>query len=325
MNHQRLAERARPIAPRLVESVRSATRLSMMPAMLAVALASTASAASAEEKNLDRTFNVTPGGQLTVEADGADISVSGGDSNTVVVRIQARGSQRDLDELKLSAEQTGDGVRVEARRPGRRGWSWGGWHVDTHIDVTVPRNYRVDAKTSGGEMRLEDVAGDSHLRTSGGNVVVRNVKGDFEGYTSGGEVRIEQMQGSVRAHTSGGNVSVSKVKGDVDANTSGGSVRVVGVDGRIQAGTSGGDVRCELTGPNRGITASTSGGSVWLTLPKDTRATLDAQSNGGHIDSDLPIATTRWSAHRLNGEINGGGEEIHVRTSGGSITLTAAR
>jgi DUF4097 and DUF4098 domain-containing protein YvlB len=310
---------------RLAHSVRSVARLCVLPILLAIALASAASAAHAQEKNLSRTFNVTPGGLLTVDADGADVSVSGGDSNTVGVNIQARGSQSRLDELQLSAEQTSDGVRVEAKRPGRHGWSWGDGHIDTHIDVTVPRNYRVDAKTSGGEMRLENVAGTSHLRTSGGNVIARNVKGDFEGYTSGGEVRIQDMQGSVRAHTSGGNVSVSKVKGDVDANTSGGSVRVVSVDGRIQAGTSGGDVRCELTGPNRGITASTSGGSVWLTLPKDTKATLDAQSSGGHIDSDLPISTTRWSAHRLNGEINGGGEEIHVRTSGGSITLSTAR
>jgi DUF4097 and DUF4098 domain-containing protein YvlB len=311
---------------RLTESVRAVARFSMIHALLAVALASAASAASAEEKNLNRTFNVTPGGLLTVDADGADIAVSGGDGNTVVVRIEARGSQSELDELTLSAEQVSDGIRVEARRPNQRGWfKWGSWRVETHIDVTVPRNYRLDAKTSGGEVRVEDLAGQSRVRTSGGNLFARNLKGDFEGYTSGGEVRIESMEGSVNAHTSGGNVLVSKVKGDVDANTSGGDVRVVGVDGRIRAGTSGGTVRCELTGQNRGISATTSGGSIWLTLPKDVKGTLDAQSSGGHIDSDFPISTTRWSEHRLNGEINGGGEEIHVRTSGGSITLSTAR
>ena len=311
---------------RPAESVRSVARLSMVHAMLGIAFVSAASAATAEEKSLNRTFNVTAGGTLTVDADGADIAVSGSEGSTVVVRIEARGSQNELDELKLSAEQSGDGVRVEARRPKERGWfKWGSWRVETHIDVTVPRNYRVDARTSGGEVRLEGIAGQAHVRTSGGNLFARNMKGDFEGQTSGGEVRIESMEGTVNAHTSGGNVLVSKVKGDVDADTSGGDVHVVGVDGRIRAGTSGGSVRCELTGQNRGIQATTSGGNVWLTLPKDTKGTLDAQSSGGHIDSDFPISTTRWSAHRLNGEINGGGEEILLRTSGGSITLSTAR
>ena len=294
--------------------------------LLAIVLAFVASAASAEEKNLNKTFTVTPGGMITVDADRADITVTGGNTNTVVVRIEARGSQSELDELKLSAEPSSDGIKVEALRPAQRGWfKWGSWRVETHIDVTVPRSYRVDAKTSGGDVRLDDVSGPSRLRTSGGDVQARNVRGAFEGHTSGGDVRIDSMEGSVSAHTSGGDVTLSGIKGDVDANTSGGDVRLTRVDGKINAGTSGGDVRCELLGANRGVSARTSGGSVYLTLPKDITGTLDAESSGGHIDSDLPISTTRWSEHRLNGQINGGGNEIFVRTSGGSITLTAAR
>jgi len=311
---------------RFAESVCSTARLSMIHVLLALALASVASAAIAEEKTLNKSFTVTPGGVLTVDADGADISVTGGDTNTVVVRIDARGSQSDLEELRLSAEASGDGIKVEALRPNQRGWfRWGSWHIETHIDVTVPRSYRVDAKTSGGDVRLEAVSGPSRLRTSGGNVQARNVKGSFEGRTSGGDIRIESMEGSVNAHTSGGDVSLSNIKGDVDADTSGGDIRVVRVDGKISAGTSGGSVRCELMGENRGISATTSGGSVWLTLPKNATGMLDAQSSGGHIDSDFPISTTRWTQHRLNGAINGGGNQIFVRTSGGSITLTAAR
>lgn len=295
---------------------------------LALGSVSVASTATAEEKKLDRTFTVAPGGVLTVDADGADVSVTGGDTNTVVVHIEARGSQKELDDLQLAAEPSSDGVRVEAKRPKQRGgWlNWGGsWHVEAHIDVTVPRSYRVDARTSGGNMALESVSGPSRLNTSGGNLQVRNMKGSFDGRTSGGEVRVESAEGAIKAHTSGGNVFVSDIKGDVDADTSGGDVRVAKVDGKIHASTSGGNVRCELAGPNRGISASTSGGSVWLTLPKDITGTLDAQSSGGSIDSDFPISTTRWSEHRLSGDINGGGNEILVRTSGGSITLNTAR
>lgn len=310
----------------LVESVPAVARLTALHALLAFAMISTASAALAQEKKLDRTFTVDPNGVLTVDADGADITVNGGDSNTVVVRIDARGSQSELDNLKLSAEPSSDGVKLEALRPGEHGlFSRGSWHVETHIDVTVPRTYRVNGRTSGGDVRLENVSGPSRMRTSGGDVQAKNVTGEFEGHTSGGDVRIESMDGPVKVHTSGGDVSLSGINGDVDAETSGGNVRLIHVDGSIHAGTSGGDVRCELTGPNRGISATTSGGSVWLTLPKDTAGTIDAQSSGGHIDSDFPISTARWSQHRLAGQINGGGKEIFVRTSGGSITLNSAK
>src|SRR5262245_47439889 len=91
--------------------------------LLALILVSAAGIASAEEKSLNRTFTVAAGGTLTVDADsGADISVSGGDVNTVVVRIDARGTHKELDELTLSAEPSGDGVKVQARRPQQRGW-----------------------------------------------------------------------------------------------------------------------------------------------------------------------------------------------------------
>jgi lia operon protein LiaG len=84
-------------------------------------------------------------------------------------------------------------------------------------------------------------------------------------------------------------------------------------------------VQCELVGPNRGITATTSGGDVRVTIPKDARGTLDAQSSGGDITTDFPVGTTRTAEHRLSGPINGGGEAIVARTSGGNIKLTAAQ
>jgi DUF4097 and DUF4098 domain-containing protein YvlB len=315
MNHHRVIAFTRPVPYVL-----------LLQTLLGITLALAATAVLAAQKTLDRTFDVSAGGVLTVNADGADVTVTGNDANKVVVHIDVRGSDSDLEDLNLSAEPSSEGIQVEARHPNRKGWiNWNSSHYDAHIDVRVPHSYRVDAKTSGGDVRIQDVSGPSIMRTSGGDVTAKNVKGAFEGHTSGGDVRIESMEGPVTVHTSGGNVLVSQVKGDVDANTSGGDVRVVAVDGKIKAGTSGGTVRCELTGANHGITATTSGGSVWLTLPKDITGTVDAQASGGHIDSDFPISTTRWSEHRLSGQINGGGNEIYVRTSGGNITLSSAR
>jgi hypothetical protein len=299
----------------------------MVQALLAGVLGFTAADSMAAEKVFDRSFSVRPDGQLTVNADGAAISVVGSDANQVVIHVVANASQKNLDQLQFSASQTDSGVTVELLRPkSRLSWlDWGSWDMDAHIEVKVPRTYRIDAKTSGGDVRLDAVSGPSRLRTSGGGVDLRNVKGDIEGYTSGGDIHADSIEGPIRVHTSGGSIHAANVRGDIDADTSGGDVRLLHIDGKIRANTSGGNVQCELVGANRGISATTSGGDVRLTLPKDIRGTLDAQSSGGDIVTDFPIATTRVVEHRLNGPINGGGETIHARTSGGDIKLSAGK
>jgi hypothetical protein len=298
----------------------------MAQILLAGVLVSGTTVGMAAEKVFDRSFTVKPDGQLTVQADGARVDVVGGDANQVVVHVVVNAGQKELDEMQFSASQSEGGVNVGLLRPSRRSWfDWGSWHMDARIEVRVPRTYRVDAKTSGGDVQLESVAGPSRLRTSGGNLGVKNVKGGIDGSTSGGDVRLESIEGSIRVHTSGGNIHAANVRGDVDADTSGGDVRVLRIDGKIHANTSGGSVQCELVGPNRGITATTSGGDVRVTMPKDARGTLDAQSSGGDITTDFPVGTTRTAEHRLSGPINGGGEAIVARTSGGNIKLTAAQ
>jgi hypothetical protein len=58
-------------------------------------------------------------------------------------------------------------------------------------------------------------------------------------------------------------------------------------------------------------------------MPKDTAGQIDAATSGGSISTDFPVTTTNFSDHRLNGAINGGGETIYARTSGGGIALNA--
>jgi DUF4097 and DUF4098 domain-containing protein YvlB len=96
------------------------------------------------------------------------------------------------------------------------------------------------------------------------------------------------------------------------------------VDGKIRGQTSGGGVQCSLVGVNRGISATTSGGSIELTVPRGTTANLEATTSGGGIDTDLPVASNKWEQDHLKGSINGGGQPIDVHTSGGSISLRAA-
>jgi DUF4097 and DUF4098 domain-containing protein YvlB len=278
-----------------------------MPRYLATAfillLAGTAHAA---DKTLDRTFTVSPGGSLIVEADGASIRVSGADTNQVTVHMKVRGTENELDDMTLDATQNGNEVTATMRRPKARRWFGWGWRIESSIEVTVPRHYVVDARTSGGSIDLKNTVGSVKL------------------YTSGGDITANNLEGAVWLRTSGGQITVDKVRGDVEAKTSGGDVRLLNIDGRIEGDTSGGSVRVSLVGANRGITATTSGGNVEVILPAGTTGNVEASTSGGNVRTDIPVTTTVVKEGRLEGTVGGGGLRIKAHTSGGDVRLRAA-
>lgn len=266
-----------------------------------------ASYAFGAERTLDRTFSVSPGGSLVVDADSASVQVSGNDTKQVTVRMSARGSTDDLAGVKLDAVQKGDEVTVTMRRQDKKSWfQWGSWNGESRIEVTVPRSYRVRVQTGGGDVELTNTSGAATLKTSGGDIVAKN------------------LNGNVEARTSGGGIRADSIRGDVDADTSGGDVRLMNIDGRIRGNTSGGNVQCSLVGTNRGIFATTSGGSIEVTVPRNTAANIDATTSGGDVSTELPVTSTSWKEGRVKGTLNGGGQPIDAHTSGGDVSLRAA-
>jgi len=264
-----------------------------------------ASVANSAEKTVDRTFAVSPGGTLVVDADSASVRVSGSDSNQVTVHMSARGSDEELATVTFDAVQNGNAVNVTMRR-GKDGGFWRrSWNGDGTIEVMVPKRFDINVRTAGGSVRLSDTIGPATLTTSGGEIVAKNVNGN------------------IQARTSGGGIFTDTIRGDVDANTSGGDIRLLAVDGKIRGRTSGGSVHCSLVGPNRGILATTSGGSIELTVPIATTANIEATTSGGEFSSDLPLTISRQGEGHVRGALNGGGQQIEMRTSGGGISLRA--
>lgn len=266
-----------------------------------------AGSAQAAERKLDRTFTVSPGGTLTVDADGGEVRVTGSDGNQVVVQVVARGPEDDLADIKMDASQNASGVVVTVKQPKRSWLSWSSKEGEENIEVTVPRRYLVNVKTAGGGIELRDTEGAATLNTAGGGIHAKNVTGNIQAKTSGGSIKAES------------------IRGDVDAETSGGEVALLKVDGKIRGRSMGGGVRCSLVGPNRGIYMSTSGGGVEIIVPKGTKGTIDLSTMGGGVHSDITVASTVRKETQLEGTINGGGAEIYGHTMGGGVSLREER
>jgi DUF4097 and DUF4098 domain-containing protein YvlB len=298
---------------------------------------------------IEERFEMASGGLLTIDSDLGSIELTGGGGNDVVVTVIKGAnnvSRRDAEELfdrfRLDFDQSGRGLEIKGDydRPGGR-WNNGNRGLRVIYRIVVPENINVDLKTAGGSIQVEHIAGEATLRTSGGSLALDDVGGRVSAHTSGGSIKarhlgsrvdlntsggsitVEGAGGAVDASTSGGSISISDVNGPVDASTSGGGIRLEEIAGNVNASTSGGSIEAEILGqPDDDMKLSTSGGSVTVHLDSSVSADIDAQASGGSVRTDFPV-TVRGTLKKtkLQGEINGGGPLLTLRSSGGSVRI----
>lgn len=286
-------------------------------------------------RTIEKTFTVQAGGNFEAFTEGGDIKVATADINEV--RITARQTIRAddeaeanevLEELEFKLEQRGNTVVAESRYA-KRGPNWfGNWPpVSVDFTVTVPRNFNLNMKTSGGDIEVGNLKGNVRARTSGGDLMFARIEGDIDGQTSGGNVRLEEGTATAKLHTSGGDIFVDRAGGPTSVSTSGGNIELKSVVELLSATTSGGNIYAKITTPiKQDTTLSTSGGRVKISVPKGSGFHLDANTSGGDVDAEgltLTIERGGLGKSRLVGSVNGGGPKLKLRSSGGDIVVRA--
>ncbi|MFI5184131.1 MAG: DUF4097 family beta strand repeat-containing protein [Vicinamibacteria bacterium] len=309
-------------------------------AALAVALVSVASA-SAEPFRLEKKFDLAAGDRFVLSSSIGGVTLRGVEGRQASILVTS--DREDLaTRFDFRFEQAGGQLKVliEPKDKGLASW-FRQFRGNVHIAVEVPRATPVDVNTSGGGIDLSaldanvkanssgggikvaEVHGDVNLSSSGGGVEVSVVQGAVRLQSSGGGVRGESLGGSVYAESSGGGVTLKAVIGDVDANSSGGGVEIQEAGGRVKASSSGGPVQVVFAAGNaKGGDLDSSGGGIVATLDPAAGLDLDASTSSGSVHCDLPVTVQgRISADSLHGKVHGGGALLHVRSSGGGITI----
>ena len=250
-------------------------------AFLAVTFISFVFAQTVAADVVEESFTVSPGGTLIVDTDAGSIEVETHNKNTVEVKVERRGESED--NFKLSISQSGNDVIVDGDKESSSWFSYGSSKV--HFEITVPKEYDVDLDTNGGSLSIESLVGEVDARTSGGSIKLGEIKGNVDVKTSGGSIRVEDVAGEIDAHTSGGSIKVS-----FSEQPSGDS---------------------KLT---------TSGGSVTAYLHDSVAVDLSAKTSGGSVSSEIDVNGT-LKRNKIEGTINGGGPDLILRTSGGSVRV----
>ena len=290
-------------------------------AVMVCALATTP--ALSAQRSFDKHFDAPPGGKLTLDTDTGSVVIGGHEGRELIVHADLSGSDDFLARMQINAVQASDGVTVTGHVTRRR---WLDWLFQVSQDkvlytIQVPRDYPVELRTAGGSLDMRHLNASVHGTTSGGSVTIREVRGPIDARTAGGRIDASQLNGPTSLRTSGGSIHVADSTGDLDLHTSGGGIYLEHLDGKVQASTSGGSVEAKVR-TNRGVSLVTAGGSISLQLPASARGSIDAHTSGGRARSTIPLSMTEIaSGGELRGALNGGGDPIFLRTSGGSISI----
>ena len=314
----------------------------MRRAALAAVLALLVLAAPVRAEDLDERVPAAPGGVLEVDLDLGEglrpdpglLEIRSHDADEV--RILAEAGGWGAYGVRFDVESHGDVVRLWSRVGGTAPWLFGGPRIE--VRIWVPRRFSVDARTSAGPIRIENVEGRVRVRSQGA-IELSAVHGPVKLRARNGALRIADVAGTVDARTGSGEIDVGSVEGDVAASTGHGEVRMRRITGRIQARSDGGPIDLvDVTGP---VDAKTENGTVYASFVGDPAGSLETQR--GAVEVALPLtASTRVEARAARGSVdlaqafavegplhdssvnvrlNGGGAPLHLYSARGGVRV----
>ena len=261
----------------------------------------------------DKRFQVTGTPDLSLATFDGSVEVRSWDRSEVLVEIEKRASdQSQAEAIRVSAEQSGNTITLEVRKPDGPQASLG-FRVSpsARIVASVPAHCNLVVRSEDGSIRIERVQGKIDLRSGDGSLTGIDLSGTIRAHTGDGSMRFDNMSGALDLDSGDGGARVSGRLQAVKLKTGDGSVEVRAVDGSVM--TDDWEVR-------------TGDGGVRLELPASFGAVLDAETGDGTVrvrGFGEPTSTGREGASRgeMKRQLGSGGKLLRLRSNSGSILV----
>jgi len=278
------------------------------------------------QDEINKSFKVQPGGQLTLDSDVGNVEIKTGSSDTVTVDIKRRlkvdnrqAADELLKNLTVDLSQSGNNVNVivklvdDNNQTNRR-------KMQMDFVVSMPLNFNLKLRTVGSA-NVGHVQGTVNASTAGGSLTIGNVDGPVTARSGGGSLTIGNVVGDLDARSGGGSIIAGRITGRVTANAGGGSVSIEEATDAIDATASGGSVKAYLSRqPSAGFNIKADAGSIDLRLADSVAISVDASCTAGRVTTDYGLSAERDThGGSLKGDINGGGPAVVLRASAGNI------
>jgi DUF4097 and DUF4098 domain-containing protein YvlB len=262
-----------------------------------------------------------------IETEGGSVNVSGIEGRA---EIESGGGSIHIDDISGAVTAETGGGTIEVGNVGS----------DVHL------------QTGGGNIKIASAKGKIHAESGGGSLVVLSGLQGAILETGAGSIRVEKCAGMVRATTGGGSIDLGDIGGAAEIESGAGSIRLASAKGPVKAETGGGSIHLDGVPSVRAETAAggivaklissgaartdsmleTTAGDITVYLADNLQVSVRASielANGHTIRSDFSDIRVSseggsWPGPRsvtAEGQLNGGGSVLKVRTTSGNINL----
>jgi DUF4097 and DUF4098 domain-containing protein YvlB len=212
---------------------------------------------------IDREFAVGGSPSIKISLRSGRVRVETGDAGTVRVMVDTR-------DPSFEVTQRGDAIFASGERGGRADITV---HAPTMIDTEVATaSADVEVVAPVGRLEVASASGDISFDTAT-RLQAKSASGEVRGNEVYGESRCVTASGDIRIGTVGERADLSTASGDITIDQCRGSLSVASLSGDIRVG--------RHTGPD--LNAKSMSGGVRLGIPPRTRLDLDANTLSGRV------------------------------------------
>ena len=272
----------------------------------------------------DTIINLNGASRLDLESFRGEVVVRTWDRDAIQINADHPNSRF------VDIDRSGNTIHIEVGA--ERGMGLSG-SVD--FELTVPPSMDLSIEGMAVEVDITGAQGEVDVNTIHGSISLQGGRGSISLESVNGSVTVEGAQGDMDITGVNGGVTIRNSSGDIYVEGVGGSVTLEGVDSRdIEVGTVGGSLRFEGSIQDGGVyTFGSHGGQIWLYLPENMNAHLEAVTLAGNIEVDYPGAPSEPTrGHGIPGlremelvfEAGNGSARIEVETFGGTVHILRA-
>ena len=292
-------------------------------------------ALGAQRREVKKTVDFDPGGQLTLETNRGSIHLDSWDQKRIkiVARIEApegidaeyarrivEAARVELqgDSRAFTIRSNYDDVPYREEHKGSRSRTVP--HI--HYRIQAPRKLNLRVEDSRSHIDISGFEGEVEVEAHRGSLDVRDLSGSLRLVTSRGPFEARDLSGTLHLEAHRGTFSARNLTGSIFLDVSRGKAALSEIRGALEVKASRADVTLDAIQIEGDSRVENYRGTIELRLPESVGLSLRTEiGERGEFLSDREILMQRIRGRNFEGTINGGGPELCVKIDRGKIIL----
>lgn len=258
--------------------------------------------------NESKTLDVNGIKTIYLDTSDSGVNVTAGDGSNVKVDVKGNVTTNSYNRPELNCYKEGDTLYIEFKR---KHSFMIGWYNSSQIkmNITVPKIYNNNME----------------VYSSAGNVSLRNLKvDDLYSKLSAGNLDMSNLSlKSLTCKNSAGKITGDNITCSTSSvDSSAGNIELTNFSGDIRSTNSAGKTSIQYAKFNNNVDLKNSAGSIYLTLPKESKFNIDASVSAGDINCSFPI-TVNGTKHENSviGRVGDSNNTIKIKNSAGNVEI----